>query len=300
MDAIITAAIGYAESELQLFLESIKRNCNGTKVFLIVLKQDGGKISRLQNKYSFIEPVYVPKKYVKQKLLTFHVWIAHFLSRVSYLDTNSFLKKIERYLLHIVIKRFFIALDIVRNHRNSLTSVMLTDCRDVFIQKNPFELIDQHLISGLEPKKIKDEPLTSRWIANIYGEDILSRFSDKRVVCAGVTLGPVGEVEKYLTRMCSEIWKYLPQVTELKWGSDQGIHNYLIYEKEILCDLTDNQEGLIATLSLEDPSSLFKDTCSGLIQVDGNYPNIVHQYDRHPDLVNFLKQQFLPSDQLFA
>ena len=40
MNAIITAATGYSEADLQPFLRSVDRACPGTKVFLIAYNRD--------------------------------------------------------------------------------------------------------------------------------------------------------------------------------------------------------------------------------------------------------------------
>jgi hypothetical protein len=149
-------------------------------------------------------------------------------------------------------------------------------------------LFNEKLISGVEERTIGNCPYNSGWIKRIYGQDVLTQMSDSRIVCSGVTLGPGKEVENYLSEMCSEIWRYLPQIAS-EGGFDQGIHNHLIFEGKIPLDPTDNREGFIATLGYEKPINILKQPANGLVQVHGNYPAIVHQYDRHPDLAEFLK-----------
>jgi len=102
-------------------------------------------------------------------------------------------------------------------------------------------------------------------------------------------MGPVEEIERYLAAMCEEIWKLLPKVASPYF--DQSIHNYLIHSGRVDVDLTENQTGIIATLHYEDPSNIKTDDAAGVVTVHGKSPAIVHQYDRHPRVVAFVREQ---------
>jgi hypothetical protein len=90
--------------------------------------------------------------------------------------------------------------------------------------------------------------------------------------------------------MCGEIWKCLSKVALIA-QYDQGIHNYLIYSGRVNLELTDNQTGIIATLHHEDPSNIQTDAAAGVAIVQGQPPAIIHQYDRHRNLVAFFRQK---------
>jgi hypothetical protein len=284
MNAIITAATGYFASDLQIFLDSVERNCTNTKVFLIVFQRDRKTVNDLRSKYPFIEPIYIRKRYYREIKIAYSLACFLSLNRKNYLSINPLFGFIGRSQLHIALGRFFIALQIIKSLKDSFSKVLLTDSRDVFIQKDPFSLVHEKLVSGVETTTIGTCSYNSSWIKEIYGDDVLNELSDKPIVCAGVTLGPTGEVEKYLMEMCSEMWKYLPQV-KTSLGSDQAVHNYLIRHNKIVTDLVDNQSGFIATLYLENPRNILADASNGSIMVHGKYPAIVHQYDRHPSLM---------------
>lgn len=292
MNAIITAATGYTEANLQIFLDSVERNCSNTKVFLIVFRQDRETMNGLQIKYPFVEPIYIRKRYYREATFAYSLSCFLGINRKDYLSINPLLKFIGRSQLHIALERFFVALQITKSLGDSFSKVLLTDSRDVLLQEDPFSLVHENLVSGIEPATISDCNYNSTWIREVYGNDVLNSMLDKQMVCAGVTLGSIKEVEKYLMEMCSEMWKYLPQV-KTSLGSDQAIHNYLIYHNRIVPDLVDNRSGFIATLCLEDPGNILTDSASGSVMVCGKYPAIVHQYDRHPDLLEFLKSQRL-------
>ena len=292
MNAIITAATGYTEADIQVFLRSVERNCRNTKVFIIVNKRDRETIADLRSKYQCVDFLPIRKKvpwrggiYIGPPFSP----IFRCLNTRDYSSTNSIKKALGRYSLHILIERFFIALQLVQDHRDSFTNILLTDSRDIIIQSDPFSLIDGKLTSGFEEETIGNCPGNSSWIKRIYGKDVLSQMFDRRIVCAGVTLGPTKEVENYLNEMCSEMWRCLPKII---WsaGFDQGIHNYLIFKEKFPIELTDNRQGIIATLHYEKPLNILKDPATGLVKIHGSYPAIVHQYDRHPDLVKLIKE----------
>jgi hypothetical protein len=192
--------------------------------------------------------------------------------------------------VRIVHERFFIALQVLKSHPNIFENVLLTDCRDVVIQQDPFRLVDERLISGLEPEIIKNERYTSQWIEAAYGRDVLHRVADKPVVCAGVILGTAAKIEDYLSELCDEMWRHLPQMIFQDFGYDQAAHIYLIFEKELELELTSNQQGIIATVSMEDAAGLEIDDRQGLVKIGSRYPAAIHQYDRHPKLLKFFTE----------
>jgi hypothetical protein len=296
-NAIITAATGYTEADLQVFLRSVERNCRNTKVFLIVYKRDRETIASLRSKYQFLEFVSIRKKVMPRGKYLGRITrqllnpIFSYLSTKDHSSINHLSKALGMYPLYISIERYFIALQLVRAYGNSFSNILLTDSRDVVIQSDPFSLIDEKLVSGLEERTIGSCPWNSSWIKKVYGEDVLSQMLDRRIVCSGVTLGPTKEVENYLSEICSEIWGCLPRINFTR-GGDQSIHNHLIFKGKIALDLTDNREGLIATLHYEQPANIIKEPANGLVQLYGNLPAIIHQYDRHRGLAEFIRERY--------
>ena len=287
MNAIITAATGYNEADLEPFLSSVDRACPESRVFLIVYKSDLAKIEKLRRHFTFVRPVYVRRKFNRGGKV--FRWIArHFIDQ-DYAKCGSLWRAVGRYSLNIMLERFFLALELVQANRKLLTNVLLTDSRDVVLQQNPFARIGENLLSGLEEKTIGDCSMNSGWLRHVYGTEVHNFLSDRRIVCAGITLGPVRKVEQYLVTMCSEIWKRLSKVALIA-QYDQGIHNYLIYSGKIKLDLTDNRAGIIATLHYENPNNIQVDYSAGIVKVQGREPAIVHQYDRHRNLVSFVKE----------
>jgi len=291
MNAIMTAATGYTEKDLTVFLRSVEQHCKNVAVFLIVFQEDYQEIEKLRQKYPFIKPVYVPRRSVK-RFRRVYVWIAHLLKRMDYSQLPPLLQNLGSYPLHVVVERFLKMSELLRDSDNDFENVLLTDCRDVVLQKDPFELVNDKLVSGLEIEKIGNNSLNSYWVSSIYGEKFFNDVKDRKIICVGVILGPAREVQKYLDLFCSEVWKHLPEVIKVEFGPDTAVHDYIIYTDLMESHLVDNHSGFIATIGLEGSDQISKDRVNRSIQVEGVTPAIIHQYDRHSDLLEFFKEKY--------
>jgi hypothetical protein len=287
MNAIITAATGYGPTDVQPFLRSVRRACPEARVFMFVYKSDLASMRTLRDQYPFLELVDVSRKFNRGGKV-YRFIARHFIDE-DYFMCGAFWRRIGRYSLHIMLERFFLALETVQKHRNVFRNVLLTDSRDVIFQRNPFGSMTCQLVSGLEEKTIGDCPINSAWIRDVYGRDVHAGMFNRPIVCAGVTFGTAVAVEQYLLAMCREIWRRLSKVALIA-QYDQGIHNFLIYSDSINLELTGNRSGVIATLHYEKPENIRTDAAEGVITVHGKAPAIVHQYDRHRDLVGFVRQ----------
>lgn len=285
MDLIITAATGYNAEQLLPLLNSVERNCKTAKVLMIIHNKDTETENLLSNRYPFLEFTRVARK---NKIVTKLFRTANaFLESQNLLSNSPSLASLRRSFLHVAIERYFIALDLVRAYGDSASNVLLTDSRDVLIQKDPFALLDSDLATGLESEgmTINSCSINSSWIRFLYGNEGLEKLGDRQIICSGVTIGSARAIEKYLVEMCKEIENHLPKVVSSN-SIDQGIHNYLIATGRVSIDAVNNKSGLIATLGYEKPPVLSKDQSTGLICVHHTYPAIVHQYDRHSALCN--------------
>lgn len=283
MNLIITAATGYQAEQLFPFLDSAQRHCGNIKAVIITHEKDIQTRSILKARYSFVEFIKVPSR-KKFAVKLFRI-INNQLEARNYLPESQALRSLRYNFLHIALKRYFIALDTVRLYKDSVANVLLADSRDVLFQADPFALIKDEVVSGLESERmsIGKCAINSNWIKQLYGEEGLNQIKDFRIICSGVSLGPVSKVEAYLVEMCREMEANLPKIASSD-SIDQGIHNYLSNVGRITISAVDNREGFIATLGYEEPSILEKDEKLGMIRVYDKFPAIVHQYDRHPSL----------------
>src|SRR6476620_1064848 len=107
--------------------------------------------------------------------------------------------------------------------------VMLCDSRDVVVQSDVFEKIDQMgLVTGQEAKRIGECSYNQMRISQSYGRDVLRELWDEWIICSGVSLGPRKIVLEYVDAMIKEFNRID------KYGiMDQPTHNYLIRTKAL-------------------------------------------------------------------
>ena len=168
--------------------------------------------------------------------------------------------------------------------------VLLTDSRDVFFQKNPFDFsYKKDLNFFLEDDYIKNSIVNIKWIKRTTGKLILEKIKNKKISCCGQVIGQYQNILDYCDTMRKNIimHKYKPSIHSILFnrkikGWDQGIHNYLVYSdifKNV--DFYDNTSGDVATLSFK--KELNFNNKGKLINQIGNEYSIVHQYDHFID-----------------
>jgi len=178
--------------------------------------------------------------------------------------------------------RHYLYYDFLLRHKDEYKYVLLTDVRDVYFQRDPFDFaIENGLYCATEgkTKKIQDCSFNGRWVEFIYGKAGLNEIGNNIISCAGTTIGSIDVILDYLSKMLSQIEK-LP---DAKTAIDQAIHNYLIYKNKLndVMFLT-NDDGVVLTLSYEHSYVIGKDD---LVRAsNGRVVNVLHQFDRMPDL----------------
>ncbi|MCK5624956.1 hypothetical protein KAI04_03890 [Candidatus Pacearchaeota archaeon] len=179
----------------------------------------------------------------------------------------------------IVKMRYFLYKDYLQ--KNKYDKVIITGARDVLFQKEPFEFDEGlHFFEEDSRMTIGKCPYNSSWIREIFGEELLKKYTDKFIYNADVSMGTYKDIVIYIDLMC----KYFNKFSSKKI-IDQGLHNYLIYEKLIDNFTTyKNEEGIVITIGYMLPDKIrFKD---GQVLNKKGVPAIIHQYDRYPQLFN--------------
>lgn len=189
--------------------------------------------------------------------------------------------------IHIYNFRHFLYYDYLLKNGDKFQHVLLTDVKDVFFQRNPFDFGMKHSLHVAVENTaipIKDCECTSKWIRRGYGMTVLDEMKEKEVICAGTTLAPTAIMKAYLQRLIREF----AAVKNVFNCADQALHNVLIYRNEIgpvvKCY---NFKGPILTVGTE--RNYLLNQQGELINENGDVVPIVHQYDRHEELVRLLQ-----------
>ncbi len=304
--AIITFAVGYHFEHIQHFILSCKTFSPEADLFIYV----GDNLSILQEQCRPFQRVhliryreaFIPK--VLSKVAMKSNWGGKRLAELirhlyQWTGKSQGLEMWATPLLQFMVKRFFL----IRKLMTTLPhdQFMLTDIRDVLLVADPFENLGQQMIvTGEEPVTIRESEFNRRWYQATYSSNELEQIQHRQVLCAGVTIGSRDAIERYVNEMIEETFQNLPKIVGLL-GADQAIHIHLIYKRlhGIRKRIESNGSGAIATLHY---SSLkeFHFSNGAIANKKGSSLKVVHQYDRHLELVNYLKDYILSQYHLRA
>ncbi|WP_104490079.1 hypothetical protein [Acinetobacter indicus] len=296
---ILGAATGYSPDKVEIFLESLSCSRYTGKVVLFIN----------YNQYKDYCEYYSKKDYEFE--LEFSLSKIGILSSTKKISKN--LKKIIKILSGIIVSLeprlkkdfiYFLGLPHVSRFfdyyeylllKSNDQDIMLTDTRDVVVQKNPFESNLDGLYLGMEDSRILigHDDFHIKWISDVYGKKYLQSIGAKKICCAGVTLGDHTSVMSYLEEMITEFMS-LPYYKMVRSNYDQGIHNKLLYSgnfKNINC--CDPLKSIISTVGLVPRNEIILNENNQVLDVDGSVSTIIHQYDRHRDIEKIFIEKYL-------
>lgn len=195
--------------------------------------------------------------------------------------------------IYVFNYRHFLYYNYLLKHGTIFRNVLLTDVKDVVFQRDPFAFaVGDRIHVAMENPDIPvgSCPWTSQWILAGYPPEVLERLQDEEMSCAGTTLAPVPRMMRYLELMLAEI----ARMKDAYECADQAAHNLLLHEGKLEpANRLRNFEGPILTVGTEPRYELNDD--KELVNHDGSAIAVVHQYDRHPELVRIYEEKAVPS-----
>lgn len=188
--------------------------------------------------------------------------------------------------------RYFLYLEVLRQQKQAVSRILLTDVRDVVFQADPFSFSwPAGLSLALEHggRAVGDCPYTSRWVRQHLGEEALAALGRKPVSCSGTTVGSYAAVLDYIVKMIALLLPFTPAAHMA--GYDQGVHNQLLHSGALPDATVYDSGGPILTLGWrkEPPAT---DAAGDILNDAGVPAVIVHQYDRHPSLHKAVRERF--------
>lgn len=185
-------------------------------------------------------------------------------------------------------------------HGDEYKQIFITDTRDVIFQDDIFEHFkNQPNFLGYATEAGNTRGTVNYdWIVNCFGKDEADKIADKKTICAGSALiGTPREVNIFLEKLLDDSREMS------QFAFDQAAFNYLIYNNLIpiknLIEI-DVITGEIFTMARVKNFSV----SSNKIFRNGGVPSVVHQYDRHADLValvdNIYRDKNFQADERFT
>ena len=174
--------------------------------------------------------------------------------------------------------------------RKGVRDVLLTDVRDVVFQAAPFEPRATGLEAYVEFERnvLADHDFQMKHLRAGVGPDLADQLMDHRCICAGTILGPADEVAR-ACRMILMLGAIPKSAIGGGFGIDQASLAAAIGYGLLPAQIQDNYRR-VATVGL---SLDGVDAVDGMIvNPDGGFSPIVHQYDRHENLVQAVRERW--------
>lgn len=194
--------------------------------------------------------------------------------------------------------RFFRYLEFLND--SEYNKILITDVRDVVFQGDPFNDLPEDFLYLFKEDpgiKIGDCEYNSFWMECAYQKNIATLVQDKNILCAGTILGSKNKILDLLIRITDDLLliKKSNYQNYQSVNIDQAILNKIAYIDNIDATLKPNGN-IVGTIGISVTHSNAKDIITinnlNLLSVNGNIPLIVHQYDRHQQLVDFFETMY--------
>lgn len=293
---VVTVAARFREEQIRPFLASLAHYAPGVSLRLIVDKvrpefREAVCAWIPDTSFALLPPAGLRDFALKRK------WARSILKRLARVLPPAAL---GRRLLKINYVRHLVIRDLLKTWTLRDEKILLLDSRDLIFQGDPFAGDWPALWTGEEDRRIRDCELNSFWLNRAGGPDALRQAGDHRIVCAGVIGGTAEGVTRYIDRSSAMVERLASRVA-LDDG-DQGIHNCLVRTvADLGFTVFPNGSALIANVGYTPPEQMVIEQDRVRLSNRQEYPAILHQFDRHPTLVELANSRWAaarPGDTL--
>jgi hypothetical protein len=197
------------------------------------------------------------------------------------------------------VVRILVYYNFLLENRDSYSTVLVADVRDVVFQQDPFSFDWPNKLcvffenAGL---RIGNSNWNAIWMIMGFGVSVFYELKDNTIACFGTVLGPVEEMIPCFERMLARLAK---TAVAMQWGVEQAVYNYLILKREIpeFCTFT-SEDGPIVTIGRV--KYVDRNEQGLCINSKGEVYHVVHQYDRLQELNDFYSKRFGDTEDVNA
>jgi hypothetical protein len=289
---IMITAAGYEAVVIRPLIESIERCSPSARVVVFVDRIRPTVRSLIAQTSLRIDLVPFPFYYrwfhgLFKNRYRFSTLVASF---IACFRNKTIWKLLAEILQHPATYRFIAYRKWINRNLIDQDIVWMIDARDVLITDDLTKVDVCRVVVGEELNFVKDEIMNLSWLI-LAGYEI-SRVADisrQKIICSGVVGGVVFEVKRFLETYEAEVIDHIGVIAN-RFGGDQpvvmmlartGSNSYSFdvqpYESSILVNLGTSAYGNQLPSWVEAPTG------------GSPLPKIIHQYDRIPEVKEFLK-----------
>ena len=197
--------------------------------------------------------------------------------------------------------RWTLIRDYLREHGKEYKMILSIDVRDAIFQKDLFaEYVeyDNYLGMATECDLIRDNECNTTWNIHQFGQEVYDRIKDNLVICSGTVWGTSRTFLTFSEIMHKVMFskEYLEKYPSIEvW--DQPAMDFIIYT-DLVKQLGADCKLLVSSIESGNVMTTVKDISNVPIKDDmilnyiGEVPAVVHQYDRHESLVDFVDKKY--------
>jgi hypothetical protein len=188
-----------------------------------------------------------------------------------------------------VVRRFAAYADILAG-RPGPGAVLLTDVRDVVFQASPFQTPVSRLEVFVESETVAmvDHAFQIKHLRALVGRGLAQSLQDRRCICAGTIVGPAVDV----LRLCRLIL-WLGAIPRSAIGGGFGVDQASLAVAVgfgLIDAKVENNYRRVATLGHQLVGIRVEN--DRIVNADGTISPVVHQYDRHPELMALIRSRW--------
>ncbi len=289
---VLMTAAGYEADVIRPLIRSLVENSPGVQVVIFVDKVRESVLQLLSESPIKIEVVRFPLYYrLAQKVFKTRFRLSALAAAfINCLPRWQWLSIFAHCVVHPATYRFIAYRNWMRCNLHSDDRVWMLDSRDVLITSDVSKLNVKQVTVGEEYLLLRDELTNLAWLFNA-GFDV-GLMVNKRIICAGVVGGQVSELIPFFDCYEAELVGRIGPIAN-RFGFCQAIVMALARteSESYSVDIQPYESPYLVNLG----SSGYGDTLPAWAQRDGSdaaIPTIVHQYDRIPEVKEFMKARY--------
>ena len=191
--------------------------------------------------------------------------------------------------------------DFLIANKEKYNLVFTADIKDAIFQKDIFKYYDSNkpfLGVFYEDLIFKNAKMNRDWLSFYAGREKVNEFNSSSIICSGTL---IGTIDKFI-EFSHKIWELMLERNDVINIRDQGAANYMIYYYKYFndCLIAKDNHGPIMTLSNTKRENITLDENNNLINFNGEIAAVVHQYNRHDDIVDKMNKKYDDTDFNFS
>ena len=166
--------------------------------------------------------------------------------------------------------------------------------RDTIFQKDIFQFYNskKSFFEVAEEENTLEQRTNKRWMLTLCDKTVYNEyFKNKPVICAGLA---IGTPDKFIEYNNSIIKMAHGKIFGIR--GDQRYLNYLVYHDNIFNDcitVKNNTNSHLMHIGVTKRKKIILDNNNNILNFNGEIASVVHQYERHKDLVKILDKKFM-------